>query len=367
MRFMTAKHALGLSTLLIVLLMQLQPAMAASTELSFVNGRGMDSDKMLDAWAHFVLFESPEGWKNTFTQSISLYGTRYGDTTGIQGAIAFWAPPKDPDDPESRYTMIGRAGFDLGKVPDSPGWFTVELPVMQLPPVFGVTVYTFSNDNRGYRLGLTERKRDTRSNSFYFGRGQINTDLKPNITREGREWMLRLSLRDTLEPVDGIASGDLTGSSFGLHDDGSVDQYTTVQKEGALVRFSNSKARSVKRVYIFGMAQGDWMSSGQKITVSLLSMDMGILHQVALPYTQYTNTPNWSYVDIPRLDIPRDFFVLVEPNSRPLSQFMLGVDTSSLNQYSGWGVVGAKRDWNCDWNCDAPQDSSNFMVRVEYR
>ena len=148
-----------------------------------------------------------------------------------------------------------------------------------------------------------------------------------------------------------------------MHDDGSAETYVTVQKHGSLVHFNNSKAREVKRVYLYGMCEGDWLKILHNIVVSILDNEMGVLQHMTLPFTAFSNLPSWVGVDFPETNTPAEFYILVEPNSRPMAQFMLGTDTSGANQGSSWAVIGA----HLEWEGDAPADKSNFMVRVEYK
>ncbi len=340
-----------------------RPAGASEAVLSHLND-GMDSSTTLESTSHYVAFDAPKGWTNRFSQSLDVYCQRYGDVSGIKGIVVFYQAPTDKTDITTPYTILGRKLFDLSDAPEQMGWFSVPLDTFELPERFGVAVFTFSNETRGLRVGYTRKVRDNMSSSYVMKPdGTLDRKYKPNMSREGREWMLRLTLRNTLAPQASLSSGEIHGSMFGGWDDGSAETFVTVQKHGCLVHFKNASPREVSRVYIYGQAAGDWLKSGQNIAVSLLDNEMGILHHVTLPYTAYTNEPSWAYVDFPTTNTPAEFYVLVEPNSRPMAQFEIGTDTSGMNKGSSWAVIGA----HLEWETDAPQDKSNFMIRVEYK
>lgn len=349
--------------LVLTLVLPLAAAQASESELSYVSG-GQDIDLSLETQSHYVAMSGPQDWGNRFAQSISLYGYRYGDVGSIKGVVVFWQAPADKTDITTPYTILGRKLFDLSQAPEKAGWFSVALDPVELPAKFGVSVFTYSNDQRGLKLGLTSKRRDSMSNSFVMKPdGTLDRKFKPNITRDGREWMLKLTLRSTLEPASSLTSAELSGSGFSFYDDGTADKFVTVQKHGMLLHFDNPERRQIGRVYVYAQAGGDWLKTSRTAAVSILNSEMGILQHMTLPYTAYTNTPSWAYVEVPYINAPTEFYVLVEPNSLPEVQLQVGVDTSSDNKASSWAVIGA----HLDWETDAPKASSNWMVRVEYK
>jgi hypothetical protein len=59
----------------------------------------------------------------------------------------------------------------------------------------------------------------------------------------------------------------------------------------------------------------------------------------------------------------QQFLAVIEPLSRPDLQFMLGYDSSSPNQASEFGSVGHAE---LAWPGELAQDTTNWMIRVEY-
>jgi hypothetical protein len=61
--------------------------------------------------------------------------------------------------------------------------------------------------------------------------------------------------------------------------------------------------------------------------------------------------------------VPKEFLVLIEPFSRPGLNFMVGYDNSGANRGSEFGSVGHAE---LGWPLELPQDTTNWMIRVEY-
>ena len=68
-------------------------------------------------------------------------------------------------------------------------------------------------------------------------------------------------------------------------------------------------------------------------------------------------------IELPDIVLPRTFYVVVEPVSRPQTQLLIGYDTSSANKASYFGSAGALHKWSIA----APEENTNWMIRVEYR
>jgi hypothetical protein len=129
-----------------------------------------------------------------------------------------------------------------------------------------------------------------------------------------------------------------------------------------MVRFDNSSGRRIKRVYFYGYVSGEWLRSNLNVTVTVMNLEYGILKRLNVAYPKLTNVASWYFVDVPGSVRDSDFYVLIEPNSRPQAQFNLGYDSSMPNQMSLWATSGAL----LDWAAGVDKQSTNWMVRVEY-
>ena len=106
----------------------------------------------------------------------------------------------------------------------------------------------------------------------------------------------------------------------------------------------------------------DWFNTDRSAGVYLLDARYGIVYRTALPFNRYTSTASWAYVSIPDIIVPEEFYVLVEPVSRPYLKLNIGYDSSGVNQASFFGTPGAM----LNWATEAPEESTNWMIRVEY-
>jgi hypothetical protein len=52
----------------------------------------------------------------------------------------------------------------------------------------------------------------------------------------------------------------------------------------------------------------------------------------------------------------------VEPVSRPAVKMYIGADTSGVNEGSLWGTAGTI----LAWDSEAPEESTNWMIRVRF-
>jgi len=322
--------------------------------------------EFLTTESHLVLLDKPVGWDNIYCVELSLYGQRYGDVGTTNATVVLWGPQSEDtaklEDNEKGYVIYARKQFALKDVPETEGWFNLPLDVVELPSEFAVSVFTHSSEQAGLKIGLSAGS----------GEASHSTAITPDKMKDGREglklredakeWMIRLKVRSTLEPTQQITSEQLTGKNFSYFDDGQCDGFVTFSKYGPLVRVHNSGKRVVKRVYVYAKAEGDWFRTERQAAVYLLDSGLKILNRTALPYKNYTNQAAWHYAGFDDAPVPADFYVLVEPVSRAAGKLYLGYDTSSGNKASGFGTAGAFKDWSSE----APEESTNWMIRVEY-
>jgi hypothetical protein len=329
--------------------------------------------------SHFVVFDAPAEWATTFPVEAMFYGKRYGDVGDIKGTVVVWGPQteKTPQLAGRPNNMViySRQPFSLASVPEQPGWFTVPLTQLELPKHFAVSVFTFSTDERGVELGLTaETSAKSHSTSLkpeaitaealakLLARGkEVPGSIK--LRDDGREWMLRIKVRPTLQQEEAFTSGQLTGDNYSYFDDGEAEGWLSVQKFGPMVHVTNSGKRTIDRVYVYAKAEGDWYNNDRAATVYILDSRYNIVSRAQLPYTRFTDIPSWGYVSLTKVKAPDEFYVLVAPNCRPKLSLLIGYDTSGANKASLFGTPGA----NLAWDIDAPYEKTNWMIRVKYK
>jgi hypothetical protein len=322
---------------------------------------------------HLVTFNAPAGWQHTFAEELQLFGYRYGNVGNTLGTVVIWdtkplpkpaKPPKKGEKapPTKEARIITSKQFQLSNAPEQAGWFSVPLDAAELPRSFNVSVFTRSSETSGLWLGLTAKDRQSYSSAG------IIKDLaeapRIRMRRDGRDWLLRLRVRDTLKAQTAFDSKQLSGRNFALLDDGSAEGFATSQSDGPIVRFSNPEGRRLRRVFVHAKLGGTaWFNTDRQAGVWILDENLGIMSRGSLPFKNYTNDPSWAGIELPDIVLPRTFYVVVEPVSRPQTQLLIGYDTSSANKASYFGSAGALHKWSIA----APEENTNWMIRVEYR
>jgi hypothetical protein len=348
-------------------------AWADEQVLALDKGQAADKFEMLSTDSHFIQFASPTGWDHTFAQELQFFGYRYGKVGNTMGTVVLWSLEPNPDakkklKPKEKapaaYNAVihSREQFKLASVPEKAGWFTVPLKPVELPKNFAVSVFTSSNANAGVYLGLTPEARTT-SNSASGIPTTLTAERNLPLRRDGRNWLIRLEVRQTLTPETAFASSDLAGAKFAAYDDGTAEGFATVQRDGPMVKFSSDGRQRIKRVYLHAKLAGQWFNTDREAGVWLLDENFGILYHKKMPYRSFTNEASWAALDFPEITLPRTYYVVIEPVSRPQTQLLIGFDASGPNKGSQFGNAGAR----ASWNIEAPEEKTNWMIRVEYR
>ena len=314
--------------------------------------------------AHLTIFESPADWDQAFFDYVEFFGERYGDTADIYGTVVLYGPPEGEGTiqgiSEEKLTVLGRKLFPLSELSETPGWYRVTFEPMEAPGEFAVAVFTFSTEDAGVKLGLTARTLGKSNSAQVSLSHMVSKDIE---TREdGREWLIHAQLQPKLQPQGNTTAAGLDGPKFASYDDGSAEGFTTVQRNGPMVKFNAGNGRKVKRVHVFANCGGDWFKTERFATVYLMGADFKLKGRSELPYASYTNEGSWNSAAFNNVGVSGEFYVLVEPKSDPGVQLNIGYDTSGSNQASMFGEPGGV----LVWDIKAPEDTTNWMIRVEY-
>jgi hypothetical protein len=240
---------------------------------------------------------------------------------------------------------------------------SVKLDPIHLPPVFAVSVYTFSDADNGVKVGLSPRgSQESVSSSTHPGAEGEWTALR--YRRDKRNWLLRIKVRDSLAPQAALDPKDLQGPSFLAYDDGSAEGFVTLRKKGLMLRCDTSGPRQLESVYVYSKLDGQWFGSKRTLTVLVLDKDLKILSRTLQSYAKFTNVAGWMEL---KLDAPVKVgplhYISIEPGSSATEQFMLGYDGSGANQASSYGTTGAPLPWPFETPAEA---STNWMIRTKY-
>ena len=351
------------------LLLSMQLAFAQDTTLSFANEPAL-SYEHLGIEGHQVYYPGYTYTGFGFADSVSFYCRQYGDVGDLIGSVVVFGPQTEntrriEEVPESA-VVYSTSLFNLSDAPTDGGWFTVPIELLKLPEDgFSIVVYTRSNEERGIDMGLAPSiTADTQS---YTQRVLTTEEIEEDPEaaqlkrRDGMEWMIRTHVRVASGLGSGISSDDLSGASFGHHDDGTAEAWEEFQRNGAMVRFDNDRKRSIDAIYIHAKLGADWFGTDRECSVTVLDERYNIIKRTSIPFLAFNETGSWARLEMPSREVPPTFYVLVQPHSEKNVQFLLGVDTSG-NQSSFVGTTGAP----LEWLASSPEADSNWMVRVHY-
>ena len=356
-------------TWLVVALVLSTTLVAHAEERTLSHDDGSASDFVsLETDGHFIVLDSPDDWKATFGEAVSFYGQRFGDVAGQKGAVVIWvpvAPPKIRQHTKQLgpLKLLLSREFDLSAIPEKAGWFTLPIDPVQLPPVFAVSLYTYSTDKHGVKIalgGIPEGRPDSYSASTHPGATGTATNIK--FRPDGKDWLLRIKVRDSLQAPTSLDAAQIAGSNFSAFDDGSAETFVTFQKKGCLLRCDTAGPRDLDAVYVYGKLDGNWVGTTRNASILILDSDLKVLGRTKLPYNLYTNVASWNLISFSPIHVGRTFYVAVQPDSTPEIKFLVGVDSSSANKASLYGTSGAI----LDWKPEVPQATTNWMIRARY-
>jgi len=340
-------------------------AYAVERELQWDDGVA-DEYEYLDIPSHAITYFTPVDWEKAFPVEVRFYGQRYGEVDDIRGQIVVWGPQTEKtatleEHPDS-LVVHARQQFALADVPATPGWFTVPLEVAELPETFVLALYTFSNEERGVKVGLTAPL----GQPTHSGTGQVMSEEhieESHVLREDeREWLMRIVVRSTPYPQEDFTSADLTGAQYSYYDDGEADGFVTMRKNGPMIQVQNDRSRTVDRIYVYAKVVGDWFDTERSGWIYLMDKDLRTIARKPLMYGSFANEPRWNFVDFGETPVPAEFYVLVTPASRLKAELHVGYDASSANQASFYGTAGAFKLWAAE----APEEQTNWMIRAHY-
>jgi len=351
-------------------------ALAEETYLQWDNGVA-DTFMAQEDRAHWMTFTSPDEWTDTLCSAVTFFGRRYGDVSNIYGTVVVYAPPADKVDfsessEDNRLTVLSRNQFKLEDLSEEGSWLTVDVDPVEVGVDFGVAVYTYSNDERGVEMGLTADINETsHSGWFYMTRKRIKEDSKTTTRTtdhwtqriDGSEWLIRALVSTAIAPTEELNVADLAGPDFAWHDDGTAEGYYTSQKHGPQVMFHTANSATVDRVYVNARVEGEWFESTREASVYLLDADLRILQRKKLAYSLYATEGAWRSVEFDDIRVSGDYYVLIEPVSRPEVSMYIGCDESGENLGSYWATAGSI----LAWDVAAPEEAANWMIRVHYK
>lgn len=184
-----------------------------------------------------------------------------------------------------------------------------------------------------------------------------------NQSKGKTDWLIQAHVSNTIAPPEVVTAADLSSADYFYTDDGTADGYITSQKHGPMVTFDAGSGKTIDRVYVYGQLVGDWFKCEKLATAYLLDKDFRIISREVLRYDRFVNEPAWGSVVFHDVKVTGQFYVLVEPLAKLDVQLEIGYDTGSENCGSLWGTPGSIGTWDTV----APEEMTNWMIRVHYK
>ena len=316
--------------------------------LSYDRGEAVGWERMKDEGAK-VDFVAPTELEKKYVVNILVftrkYGTNYDPEKGFVNVAVV-----DRD-----LKVLGRKLVPLSHFADETGWSEIEIDPVEVKDNFSVVVYPLAQEGYGVEIAYSDR-----STKFKSYRGNPSVGFKR--LEGGKDWMIRVTLRNSIKPRRTVSVDQISGKGFYFYDDGSAEGFATFQRGGALVGFRRDGLSMVREVYIYAKAGGDWLQRNPKFRVFLLDHDLRIITSTLVDYAILGELPEWVVVDFPDTHVKTDFYILVEPGSRPEFSMLIGYDTSKRNENSLVGTVGSFKKWPPELQSIAPK--LNWMVRL---
>jgi hypothetical protein len=351
------------------MLLSVQAALAQEETLGY-GVAPADMYEHININAHSVWFPDSTSATHRFTKSVSFYGQRYGDVGELLGSVVVYGPQTEKtnklaDMPDSQ-VVYSSTLFPLSEVPESPGWYEIPLSLMELPADgFRVAIYTRSNDERGVKIGLApSADGSTHSSEFrILTKKEFEKDPTSGVIvrKDRREWLIRATVSYESGLGSSINSDSLSGQGFAYFDDGTAEGWGDFAENGAIVHFENDRKRNVDAVYVYAKLEGDWFGTDRNCSVILMNDRYNIVKRMSIPFSSFNEKEGWARLDLPNTEVPKSFFVLIQPRSEKNLKFLIGADHSG-NRGSSVGTVGSPKDWYTD----NPESDTNWMVRVHY-
>jgi len=326
-------------------------------------------------YAFWIDYTTPDEWIDTVCSEVRFFARGYGDNSKTLGSLVLYGPAEDEttlfETEEGRHQILTRKVFDLKDVPADGGWMTIGFDPVKLPAEFAVVIYSYSTEDRGIEIGLTEPNTDAKGKSGYFYIEKVrNVEARETTTGDralffdnDHHWMIQAVTANTLPPVEAISVADISGAGYVYYDDGEADGFITSQRHGPMVKFDAGGTRTVDRVYVYGQLDGAWFQTEKLATAYLLDEDYRIISREVLRYDRFVNEPCWGAIDYKDVRVTGEYYVLIEPLAKLDVELMLGFDSSGENIGSLWGTAGAIGSWDTT----APEELTNWMIRVHYK
>ncbi len=145
------------------------------------------------------------------------------------------------------------------------------------------------------------------------------------------------------------------------YDDGFLDGFHASRGWGYLVQFSPpSTPFTITKVEIFGNLYGTGYEN-QSFIVEVWDMELGEIHSMSYPHTEFSHTPGWVKIDITDVVVSGSFYIHLVTDSPREGGVQIAYDSSVKNEHSEM-----TKNWKIteDWPESVTKEEVNWMIRV---
>jgi len=303
---------------------------------------------------HVVKFEAPEDgtwYVDRVDVCASQYGGGFDPATTLCMAYVC----------DANMQALGQAQAPYRTWPhgQQQAWGSIDMPDVQVKGAFYVVVAPGSLANRGLYVAYDSTGKT--ADNIHAGAG--NAGQAPRPPKEPWDWMIRAHLTT----MGAGAGPEETGTTVLKWDDGSAeDKQSFAGSTGMVVRFEPPEGTwVVDAVGIFAGTYGAGEGANRTaFSLAICDEKMQPVGFAMYPYALFTSDMHWVKVDLlPDVPIQGPFHVLYIGNCMQTDGIYLGIDTS---KGAGKSLLGQPGQLS-DWNFRLPQNSVNWMIRVELK
>ena len=326
------------------------PAAAKHVQLGYVGETSDDKRSFADS-GHAIAFDRPADAK--YLSAIQIYASRYGLPQPPKEDFHVYVLDKDQkvvQDFLFPYSLIARG---------QQRWYTLDLPVTEVPERFHVALAFHAHQTKGIYLGLDRSVKESHSYTGLPGDG-----FQP--VPEKYDWMVRARLvsdpskaksqpgAQQGRPAPATASaphrpaGPVTadaipaGATRLSHVGDASEDKRSLGGSGHAVAFDRPEtARSVVAIQIYASRYGLPEPPAEDFHVWLVDKDRKVLQDFRFPYAKIARGPmHWYTLELPSPEVPEHFYVALSFNPEQTKGIYLGLDKSVKESHSYVGLPG---------------------------
>ena len=124
------------------------------------------------------------------------------------------------------------------------------------------------------------------------------------------------------------------------HDDGTMDGKRSMAGSGHAILFSKPVGEwYLTKVQIYGSRYGYPQAPRENFKIHVCDVDMNVIEEVEAPYSRFQRGVwRWVFVDIPRVEVPDEFYICVNFNPTQTKGVYVGFDENITESHSKYAL-----------------------------